>query len=211
MKNSIKYWPLALLIVFSAGRSAAQTSEHPWSLGIDGLANILQGDYNNHPLSFSGDLYLNYDMGTWFSLSAAFSLGELKMKLDPNEQERLGYPPELRTDYTSLELYGVIPIYTAVFTPEIFLGAELVHFNTKSADGAAPLPAIPAFKNDAFGILLGLAFEFRIDSRFSATAKTILHLAMTDHLDYYPIGSNDAFTTFGAGISYRFGKDSASQ
>ena len=189
------------ILIFSAQKLSAQVS-----VGFDFMGNILQGDFNNHPLFFSGDLFAKYDAASWVSVCGGFTFGELKMKLDANELSRtelIGYPSDIRTDYSSFELYAAIPFHGGGFTTEGYLGAEFLHFDPESAISTAVLP-LKNFSKDVFGFLLGLGFSVPLNDKISASAKLFLHLPSTGYLDYYPTGSDDKFITFGVGLSYNF-------
>jgi hypothetical protein len=189
-----------------------QDSHPKWSIGLDAMGNILQGDLSNHPLFFSGDIFGKWNAAPWFSLSAAFSIGQLRSSLDANESTKsslTGYPEKIQTDYSSFGLYAGIPFYTEWIIPQIFLGAEFLHFDPENGSDAKPLPAIN-FNKNVLGFLIGVGFELPVNQRFSINVKTFLHLSGSDYLDYYVAGSNpDAFTTFGAGLSYNFGSPDA--
>ena len=188
-----------------------QTSEPRLSVGFDFMGNILQGDFNNHPLFFSGDLFAKYDAASWVSVCGGLSFGELKMKLDANEQNKLSYPSDIRTDYSAFELYAALPFHAGNLTTEAYLGTEFLHFDPESSISSTLLPSIKNFNKNAFGFLLGLGFGVPINGTLSVNAKLILHFTTTEFLDYYPTGSNDKFTTFGLGLSYNFGVESLMQ
>ena len=171
------------------------------------MGNVLQGNFNNHPLFFSGDIFAEYEATNWLSVFGGVTFGELKMKLDANELSRpilLGYPSEIRTDYSSFQLYAAIPFHAGIFTTEAYLGAELLHFDPESAISDTLLPPIKSFNKDVLGFLLGLGLEVQITDNFSVLGKFVIHFPATEYLDYYPTGSNDKFTTFGLGIIYNF-------
>lgn len=184
------------------------TSEPKLFVGFDLLGNILQGDFTNHPLFFSGDLFAEYDLTGWVSLCGALTFGELKMNLNANEQAFLSYPAEIRTDYSGFEIYAALPFqsgHSRSFTQEIYLGAEFLHFDPESGIASASLPPIGTFKKNVFGLIAGAGFGVSVSDKFSINGKLIVHFPFTDLLDYYPAGSNDKFMTFGAGLSYSFG------
>jgi len=197
---------MILFLTFEKGISQVPVTKV--SVGCDVMGNILQGDFNNHPLFLSGDLFAKWDISTLISVYGAFTFGELHTSLDANELAQLpDYPPKIVTDYSSLEIYGGITLYQSWFLPQFLLGGELLRFDPKGAEGA-PLPP-KNFNRNVLGFLIGLAFEFPLSKRLSVNIKTILHLTGTDYLDYYVAGSTpDAYTTFGGGLSYSFGSNS---
>lgn len=191
-----------LFLFLSSGPLSAQM---PLSVGFDLMGNVLQGDFNSHPLFFSGDIYGKYDLNRWVSLCAAFTFGELKMSLDVNERSRIRFPEKIRNDYSSGEIYGAVPVIKSAFIFEVDLGIEFLHFDPETNDNTILPPAI--FSKDVFGLIVGGAFETPLNEKISLHAKLMVHLPSTEFLDNYQTGSNDKFTTFGVGLSYNFSKN----
>ena len=202
---------VVVLLIFSAllfcpKSGYGQTIDSRWSAGFDVMGNILQGDFTSHPLFFSGDLFARRDIFPNISLIGAIIFGELKTTLDQNElPAHPTFPEKITTNYFGLELYAGLHLETIGFQPEIFLGAEFLHFAPESAT-SVPLPDAIGINKNVFGFLIGIGFEFPIsDKGLAINAKAMLHLVSSKYLDNFAGASNDGFLTAGVGLRYTFG------
>ncbi len=193
-------------LIFFPKSGSAQTIDSKWSAGFDVMGNILQGDFTAHPLFFSGDLFARRDIFSNASLYGGITFGGLKTALDQNEfLAHPTFPAKIATNYTGLEVYAGLHLQTIGFQPEIFLGAEFLHFDPETAT-SDPLPPAIGINKNVLAFLIGIGFEFPIGNNgLALNAKGMLHLVSSKYLDNYAGASNDGFLTAGVGLSYTFG------
>lgn len=190
---------LAFFSMLFPYKSHGQNTEGRWSLGLHGGASVWFNDFNKRKVGPSGDMYLRYGIGKYFSLGMMTGYEELKSEQDP---------PFSSLPYDYLKLHAVPAalvgwIHLApgrVFNPYIYVGGGTLLY--KRQDGSKvyrPDKIVSAVLFPA-----GIGFE-AFTSRKISIAVDVGFRVTDDLTDDYTFKKVDSYATAKAGVNFYLG------
>jgi outer membrane protein OmpA-like peptidoglycan-associated protein/opacity protein-like surface antigen len=216
---------LILVILLLAGRSAmAQSAGGRVAFGAHGGLSKYWGSFTDNQFWYGGDLFLRYNIVPSLSFHAQFGINQLRYKV--NQQNLLDHPEyfgapnatvypgttinreeknTIRVNtYSGLLSWNISPSQKLV--PYIFAGLGLMNFEPRNMNQNVGLPNNQAgvYKKQQLVFPMGVGVEMYLTNNLTLNAKGQVFLTQTDYLDDFSEAgtSNDAFATFGLGLSY---------
>lgn len=220
---------ICLIALLLPVRSYSQSEPQRLAFGINFGLTKYWGEFTDNQFWMGGDLFLRYNILSELSVQATFGLAQARYKTDASTllkypdyfgaDAKIGdlYPNTVSTkisDYNSIrintyELYLTYNFFTSQsFVPYIFAGAGFTDWEPRSgktgAEGPLPNNSMSEYKKQGLMIPAGIGFEAYLTDDLVLNGRGTFRYTGTDYLDdYSEKGSqNDAFVTFGLGLSY---------
>lgn len=200
----MKLFLLAIMLWFVSAKSEAQLIKlGNFHLNVfTGIANY-SGDLQDKWVTFSQSKFAiglggNYDISDHFSLRGTLLYGHLSAddKLGINHARNLNFSTKLYDASAGVEYYFT-PLAAHVFTPYIFTGITIFHFNPYTYDTTGkkyflqPLhtegegfePERPDYKPTQFAIPFGAGLKFSLSENINVGVELEFRKLFTDYLD----------------------------
>ena len=217
---------LFILFVASAPVSA-QVNGGEASFGFNAGGVKYWGEFTDNQFWLGGDAFLRYNIISELSLHASVSLGQVRYKVDDvtlnnypqyfGQESVIGdlYPRSGETrieeknavrfsTYDLLLSFNVLPDQR--FVPFLFAGVGLLEWNAANLVGNEPLPnnELAIYDDTRVYFPIGFGFETYLTDNLALNGRATMRMTGTDYFDDLEIdgSSNDAFLTFGVGLSY---------
>lgn len=231
MKIARKLYLLIILTAISINILHAQSEDGRLSFGINMGGVKYWGEFTDNQFWWAGDLYLRYNILPYLSLHTSAGLAQMRYKTDDavlkkypeyfgaDAKKGQEYPNSYQgkpiiedknavriNTYEAFLSFNFFP--TQSFVPYAFAGVGLMNWEPKAGEtgGGGSLPNNLNKKYDKQKLIIpvGIGFEAYITDDLTFNGRGTFRFTGTDYLDdFKKDGSdNDAFLTFGVGLSY---------
>jgi outer membrane protein OmpA-like peptidoglycan-associated protein/opacity protein-like surface antigen len=220
-----RFCVVLLLAVFFAD-ALPQSQGGRLAFGFNGGGSKYWGDFTDNQFWLSADGFVRWNIVAPVSLHVSAGLAQLRYKLTdqalaanplyfgPNANVGDLYPNSITTieeknsirvnTYEAFVSLNLIP--NEKFVPYLFGGAGVLNYNPATLFANAALPNNSAQKYDKTLVEfpVGLGFEAYLSENVVVNGRATYHIVGTDYLDDLAVDgtANDAFATFGLGLSY---------
>lgn len=220
---------LSLIYAMVPCQIIAQSEPQRLAFGVNFGLSKYWGEFTDNQFWLGGDLFLRYNILSELSVQAGFGLAQLRYKTDVaalakypeyfGANAKLGdlYPNTVSTrisDINSIrintyEMYLTYNFFSSQsFVPYIFGGVGFADWEPRSgktgADGPLPNNSMKEYSKQKLMFPAGIGFEAYLTDDLVLNGRGTFRFTGTDYLDdFAEKGSqNDAFVTFGLGLSY---------
>jgi opacity protein-like surface antigen len=207
--DPVKYSKLFILFIYLlTGKSVrAQEQDKAATLTLfTGTINY-QGDLNPNSFSFKHSnfatgIFVRKPLNRWFALRAGVNLGKIEAADRWNKEylqsRNLSFTSSIKELYAGLEL-AVLDISTSRFTPYVYGGIALFHFNPWTLDnngaktylkplstegqGLSQYPKQRPYKLTQFSLPFGIGAKYAVSDGFNIGVEFSQRKTFTDYID----------------------------
>lgn len=215
-------WAVLLITAGAHGQSV----EDRVAIGGRLLLSQYYGTFSDGTPGFGGELFARWNVLPQFSLYGQFGGLTLKYGVDADDVDAYpGYFGNANDEFypgtgntlhrdpsntIGLTTYAILASYNfraaEQFVPYIYAGLGVMSFSPRTGEAGDKLPNNQRgdiYKNTQIMVPLGAGAEWYLTPDLTLNARAQFHITTTDYLDDFSDGgSNDAFGSFGIGLSY---------
>lgn len=218
---------IVVLMLAAAGQSQAQVSGGLLSFGFEGGGVKYWGEFTDNQFWLAGDAFARFNFMPELSVHAMVGFGQARYKVDDfiigsrptyfGEGNRLGdtYPglPDTPIEEKNALRFSTYDLLLSVnlfpdqrFVPFLFGGVGVLEWNpvTLYTNKQLPNNAADVYEQTKVVFPFGFGFESYITGNLVLNGRATMRLTQTDYFDDLSVegSDNDAFLTFGIGLSY---------
>ncbi len=204
--KTLKYFIVASFVLLTHFSHSQEFDKSPTISLYTGIINY-QGDLNPNSFTFdhsnfAGGLFFRKPINRWFTIRAGFNIGKIEASDSWNrdylKSRNLSFTTNIKEAYAALEI-SVLDISTKRFTPYIYGGIAVFHFNPWTLDnsgnktylqplstegqGLAQYPEQKNYKLTQIALPVGGGVRYAVSDDFSIGVEFSQRKSFTDYID----------------------------